>query len=158
ITVLEYGDLFRLSRFALSSAQSGEELWCAEWFGNVILRARVKRRDFLLFVITNRQDDHWRLAPFAQSFENGEAFHVRQAKVEKNHVRAAASSFRQCFLTSLRFADLIILGFKHNAKEPTNLHLVVDNKCDRIHTVASLGSRIGSPIGRRMEKRAPVPS
>ena len=66
-----------------------------------------------------------------------------------------AGGFSQALLTGFGFVHLIVLAFQHNAQEPANLHFVVDDQCDRFHAVASDGSCIGSPMGSRMEKRAP---
>src|SRR4029077_1352367 len=108
---------------------------------------------------------HGRLAPFAQAFQHFEPFKIGQAEIEKNHIGSTSGDFHQSLLAGFGLKHLIILALEHDSQEPANLHFVVDDERDRLHfaagtpatteSVASLGNRICSCNGSRMENRAP---
>ncbi len=88
-------------------------------------------------------------------FQDRETVHVGQTKIKQDDGRPAIGNFRQTLLAGLGFVNLVVLTFERNAQEPANLDFIVDDERDWFHAVASDGSCIGSPIGSRMEKRAP---
>src|SRR5215472_3123535 len=180
IAVFEYRDFFGWTRFALRSTQPREQFRRAERLGDVVLGASIESGDFFLFIIANRQNNDWHFAPFAQTFQNFEAVHVRQAEIEKDDNGLAVCNFDQALLAVLGLVHSIILTFECDPQESPNLHLVIDDERDRFHFAGETpaakglapdafsaapvaansvsGNRISSPIGKRIEKIAPPPS
>ena len=91
--VCEDGRLFRGPRLALRGAEAREEFGGAERLRHVVVRARIERRHFVVLAIAHAEDEHRRLAPFAQPLQNDEPVQIGEAEIEEDHVWPAHRGF-----------------------------------------------------------------
>ncbi len=68
------------------------------------------------------------MAPFAQASQHGESVYFRQTEIEKNHVWPAERDIGEPLLAGIRFEDPIAVRFEHDAQQPPDLHLIVDDE------------------------------
>ncbi len=115
--------------------QPGQEFARAEGLHDVIIRTAVQRLDFVGFLVEHREHHDGSLRPFADLFEHGDAFHVRQAEVEDDDVVTTSGSDGERLLAGAGRGDAVAIGFERDRKQPLHLQLVVNHQ----HRAAAIG-------------------
>src|SRR5580658_8312333 len=91
---------------ANGDTDSCQELGHAEGFGEVIVRPRVERHDFVVLLVARRQNDDGCASPFAEALGDLQAIHIGEPEVQKYDVGNRMSGGRgQSFASSRGFDE-----------------------------------------------------
>lgn len=134
---------------ALDDGEPGEEFCGAEGFGDVVVGSGFEGFDLEGFLVADAEDEDGDLAPFAETFEDGEPVHGWEAEVEEDGVGAEEGDVLKAGGTVFGFVDLVVAGFEDHGEETADLRFIVDDD-DLVH-----GERGAAWAGRRMVKQAP---
>ncbi len=134
---------------ALDDGEACEEFSGAEGFGDVVVSACFEGFDLEGFLVADGEDEDGDLAPFAETFEDGETVHGWEAEVEEDGVGAEEGDVLEAGGTVFGFVDLVVAGFEDHGEETADLRFVVDDD-DLVHV-----ERGAAWAGRRMVKQAP---
>lgn len=113
---------------ALYGRQPGEKLSSRKGLGDVVVGPGLQRGDFPPLLVSNRQDQHRGIAPFAQALQNLQAIHVRQAEIEQHHLRPVDRTGLQAELAVLRLMHLIAFRLQREPEQPADLDFIIDDK------------------------------
>ena len=118
-------------------AQPGQKLLHAERFGQVIVRTGIQGGYFVGIVTAGRNHQNGHIAPAADLADHLNTIHIRQAKVQKNHIRPCRSSFQQGTGPVLYTVVLIIAGFQRGGNQACNSRVILYNKDQRFIHIGS---------------------
>src|SRR5471030_1850493 len=98
----------------------------AKRLGQIVVGARIQRRDLLLFLRTRRQHDHRQFGPASQFADHIETVGIRQTKIDNDEVRLARGRLHQPLLARFRLVHGNALGLERRAHKAANLLFVLD--------------------------------
>jgi hypothetical protein len=130
-------------RAAKNRAEAGEELFTAEWFGEIVVSAGIERGDFVGLGGDDSKHEHGHTRPLAKTAQNIEAGQIRQAEVEHHGIGGATGDFIETEAAGLRLADGVPGGFEREAEQAAKLHLIVNDEDvvrggGRLHSAGTL--------------------
>ena len=100
----------------------------AEGLRKIIVRAHIKRHDLVAFTSAGGNDDHRERGPLAESRENVDAVHIRQAEIEQHEIRTVRADERYRLPSHTRADGVKAVGVKNRNKKRGNGLVILNDQ------------------------------
>ena len=122
----------RAGRVPEGHADTGQQLAGAERLADIVVSARIERRDLVPLHPARRQHDDRHVAPFTHPADDFETIDIGQAQIDDHHVGLARADLDEAVGACPRFEEAVALPDESGSEETADLWLVLDQNDDGI--------------------------
>ena len=107
---------------------AGQQLAHIERLRHVIVRARVQRRNLVIFMLAYREHDYGDLRPLAEAPYDLNSIQIRQPQVKDNHIGMKELRLAQSVVTRRGLPDVVTLAGQRRFQHAADLQFVINDK------------------------------
>ena len=147
--ILEMEEIFRcLVRIAVAEqdADTGQQFFAVEWFGEIIVAAHVESGDFCFHVVLGRKEHDGDIGNFPRTLAQGQAVYVGQHDIQQDEVEVVLADAFHGFGTIIFDITFIPFMLQLHLDEAGNLFFIFYNQYMRssAHSISPFQANISA--------------